>query len=99
MAARSAWSGAISIGVGSIHVRAYGLTKSAQSFTSLCSCHGQPIKQDKFCQVDGSRVARGNEVATEDNGLITTEKGVKVAQGKLVKLSATAVESISASER
>lgn len=95
--ARSAWSGAIQFAGFPIHLSAYTLTKSAESFKGLCSCHGQPIKQDKFCSVDGTRVARSGEEG--DPNLITTSKGVQVARGKYVILPDEAAELIGRSDR
>lgn len=58
MAARSAWTGAITLGGFPINVTAYSLlkSKSAESFKGLCPCHHQPVKMPRVCSVDGTPV-------------------------------------------
>lgn len=88
MAARSTWAGAVDFCGFPVHLRAYSLVKSAsaESFKTLCPCHGQPIVMPKRCAVDDTVV---------DTALCG--KGVK--DGKLVKaLSKEALESIEKAE-
>jgi non-homologous end joining protein Ku len=98
--ARSTWTGAIEFAGFPINVRAYAVLQSAAngSFKGVCDCHSLPVKQDKFCSVDGSRVARANEQAGT-GGLIGTAKAVEVSKGKFAVLSEAAIESIESSQR
>jgi non-homologous end joining protein Ku len=100
MAVRSSWSGAIEFAGFPINVSAYAVLQSASSdsFKGVCDCHQQPVKQDKFCSVDGSRVARANEQAGT-NGLIGISKAVEVTKGQFAVLSEAAIESIESSQR
>jgi non-homologous end joining protein Ku len=100
MAVRSAWAGAIEFAGFPINVRAYAVLQSASSgsFKGVCDCHSLPVKQDKFCSVDGTRVARANEQAGT-NGLIGVSKAVEVTKGKYAVLSEAAIESIESSQR
>lgn len=73
MAARAAWSGAITFGGFPIHVQAFSLLKSASadSFKGLCPCHHQPIVQLKHC-------ATTNDVISADDLV----KGATQGRGK-----------------
>lgn len=99
-APRSSWSGAIQFAGFPINVRAYAVLKSASngSFKGLCTCHGKPVKQDKFCSVDGSRVARANEAAGT-NGLIGVQKGHEVTKGTFVVIDDATIEAIESHQR
>lgn len=90
MAARSAWSGAITFAGFPISVKAYNLakSKSGDSFKGLCPCHDEPIEQVKRC------------VHTEDvvpyEGL---HKGVEIAKGVFRALPSEALAAIEGSQR
>lgn len=90
MAARSAWSGAISFGGFPIHLSAYNVvkSKSAESLKTLCPCHQEPIVAPKVC------ATTGDPVNAED-----ALKGVQVARGDIRLLDANAVEALTEGER
>lgn len=90
MAARAAWSGAITFGGFPIHVEAYSLLKSASadSFKGLCPCHHEPITQVKRCATTDDVIA---------NDMIV--KGAVVGRGKSATyhpLTAEVVDAIAA---
>lgn len=91
MAARSAWTGAITLGGFPINVSAFSLlkSKSAESFKGLCPCHNQPVKMPRVCSVDGSPVT-------------APIKGVVRGSGKsaqYIPVPAEAVEALAQAER
>lgn len=83
--ARSSWTGAIVFAGFPIPVKAYNLVSSPsrESFKTLCRCHGQPIKQQNTCAVDGTAVT-------------DTDKGVEIAKGVFKALPLPALEAIQA---
>ncbi len=88
MAARSTWSGAISLGpLVNIPVKLYAVTdKSVPSFKNLCACHHQPVKAPKTCGVTGDVID-------------TFAKGHEVSRGTFKVVPDAAVEKIAAQEK
>lgn len=84
MAARATWSGAITFAGFPFPVKAYNLSSSkAQSFKTLCPCHGEPITQKNLCATDGTVVT-------------APEKGIEIAKGAYHTLPQATVDSIQA---
>lgn len=89
MAARAAWSGAISFGGFPINVRLYPRVKSrsSESFKTLAPTNQQPVKQ-QLVDTDGTVVERADCI-----------KGVPVGKDTFSPLTPEAVESINSAER
>jgi non-homologous end joining protein Ku len=56
MAAKSTWTGALSVAGFPFHVKVYNAVKSTrnESFKTLCKCHGEPIAQRNTCATTGA---------------------------------------------
>jgi len=89
MAARAAWTGAITFAGFPIHVQAYNATKSknGDSFKTVCPCHGQPIKQQLVCGVSGEQVERGS-----------TGKAIEVSKTQHVRVPDETLDAIAQNE-
>lgn len=87
MAARSAWSGAITLGGFPINVVAYSLlnSPSAESFKGLCACHHEPIGMPKRCTVDDVVLAPDQIV-----------KGIAQGRGKAATYTPLPTEAVTA---
>lgn len=87
--ARPSWTGAIDFAGFPIHMRAFTLlrSKSADSFRTLCPCHGQPVIAPKICAVD-------NKLVNPDE----CGKGVKVNSKEIKPLSAEAIDALAKGE-
>jgi non-homologous end joining protein Ku len=84
--ARSSWTGALMVAGFPFHVKAYAINaKKADSFKTLCKCHGEPIAQKNTCRTTG-------DVCEE------TDKGVETAAG-YTALSTDVIEQIGGAER
>lgn len=100
MAPRPTWTGAIDFGGFPIHLRAYPLvkSKSAESFKTLCPCHGAPISSVRACSVEQDVVDAEHVTVRGPLDLADCGKGVKV--GKDIKaLPDDALEALAKGDR
>lgn len=86
--ARATWTGALEFGGFPVHLAAYSVTKSTESFKTLCPDHDAPAKQRLFCAEGGEEVQRD-----------ACRKGVEPSKGVFVPIPADALEAIKQIDR